>query len=165
MAFTTTKPQNWARLRPLVENEIVATGVRLVTDHFALLQVPELGQELDLTQPGLEHIVALMRAGALWVKLSAPYRQTRLPPSGGFADLKPLVRLLVDANPRRVIWGSDWPHTPKMRIRTPEEALQEVPFLEVDDGAWIRALRSWLSDEEWDYLMVKNPRELYSLEA
>jgi predicted TIM-barrel fold metal-dependent hydrolase len=27
------------------------------------------------------------------------------------ADLTGLVRALADANPERVLWGSDWPHT------------------------------------------------------
>ncbi|OAA60305.1 Amidohydrolase 2 [Niveomyces insectorum RCEF 264] len=164
MAFTTTKPGNWTRLRSFVETEIAAASVRLVTDHFALLQLPENGSgELDLHQPGLEAIIALVRAGVLWVKLSAPYRLTKLPPSGGFADLKLLVRVLVDANPKRVIWGTDWPHTPKMQIRTPEEALKEVPFLKVDDQLWLKTLRSWLSEDEWVDLMVNNPRELYNV--
>lgn len=48
-----------------------------------------------------------------------------------------------------------------MKIRSKEEALVETPFLEVDDGLWLRSLRSWLSEEEWNWLMVENPRILY----
>lgn len=48
-----------------------------------------------------------------------------------------------------------------MKVRTREEALKETPYLEVDDMAWLRGLRSWLSDQEWKTLMVENPQRLY----
>lgn len=48
-----------------------------------------------------------------------------------------------------------------MKLRSKAEALIETPFLDVDDGLWLQNLRSWLSDQEWDWLMVENPRMLY----
>ena len=110
-------------------------------------------------QPGFDAIISLLREGLLWVKLSAPYRVSELAP--GYEDLKPVVRTLVGANPRRVLWGSDWPHTPRMQVRSPEDALKEEPYLEVDDAAWLVSLRSWLSDEEWELMVKTNPAELY----
>jgi predicted TIM-barrel fold metal-dependent hydrolase len=71
------------------------------------------------------------------------------------------VRVFLDANPRRILWGSDWPHTPRIKVRTHEEAMKETPYLEVDDEAWLRSLRSWLSDEEWDLVMVQNTTKLF----
>ena len=53
------------------------------------------------------------------------------------------------------------PHTPRMKVREKEEALKETPFLEIDDLLWLKSLRSWLSGEEWDLIMIRNPRELY----
>ncbi|KAJ3959507.1 hypothetical protein N0V92_003893 [Colletotrichum tropicale] len=93
----------------------------------------------------------LVREGHLWVKLSAPYRISEGKPD--YCDVKFLVRAFVDANKHRVLWGSDWPHTPRMKVRTHEAAMKETPYLEVDDAAWLRSLKSWLSDEEWDLLM------------
>lgn len=52
-----------------------------------------------------------------------------------------------------------------MKIRSKEEALVETPFLDVDDGLWLRSLRSWLSDEEWNLLMVENPTALYRFQS
>lgn len=52
---------------------------------------------------------------------------------------------------------TDWPHTPRMEVRSHEQAMRETRFLEVDDLAWLRSLRNWLSNEEWDLLMV--PKE------
>ncbi|KAL4951877.1 hypothetical protein BDW69DRAFT_201161 [Aspergillus filifer] len=161
MAFTHTHPEFWVQLKPFLEKEIVPTGIRVVTDHFALLKgASMLGHDNVLEQPGLREITDLMRAGHLVVKISAPYRVSTQSP--GYEDLKPIVKALFGANPRQVVWGSDWPHTPLMKVRTPEEALKETPYLNIDHLAWLRSLRSWLSDEEWDALMISNPAELYS---
>ncbi|KAL3434576.1 hypothetical protein BDV09DRAFT_185805 [Aspergillus tetrazonus] len=169
MAFTHVHPEFWTELKPFIEAEIVPTGIRLVTDHFALLKGISMlpsqgegdGQEVDVSlQPGFQEIIELMRAGHLYVKISAPYRVSTQAPR--YEDLRPLVRAFFDANPRQVVWGSDWPHTPQMKVRTPEEALTETPYLIVDDLAWLRSLRSWLSDEEWHALMVANPSTMYS---
>ncbi|KAK1450638.1 hypothetical protein CCUS01_02094 [Colletotrichum cuscutae] len=60
----------------------------------------------------------------------APYRISDDSP--GYSDVEFL---------HRVLWGSDWPHTPRMK----------------GDAS----LRSWLSDEEWDLLMVQNPSHIF----
>ncbi|KAL4758067.1 uncharacterized protein BDW70DRAFT_170615 [Aspergillus foveolatus] len=169
MAFTHVHPEFWTELKPFIDAEIIPTGIRLVTAHFALLkgssmlpcQVGGDDQEVDVSlQPGFQEIIKLMRAGHLYVKISAPYRVSTQTPR--YEDLRPRVRAFFNANPRQVVWGSDWPHTPQMKVRTPEEALIETPYLEVDDLAWLRSLRSWLSNEEWHALMVANPSTLYS---
>jgi predicted TIM-barrel fold metal-dependent hydrolase len=110
-------------------------------------------------QPGFAPIIRLVEDGHLYVKLSAPYRVSEQNPR--YDDVKFLVRAFVDANPHQVIWGSDWPHTPRMKVRSHEEAMKETPFLEVDDEAWLWSLREWLSVEEWDMVMVHNPKRLF----
>lgn len=110
MAFTHTHPEFWRDLRPVIESEIVSRGIRLVTDHFALLKgasmlPPEYRGDVTC-QPGFADIISLVRDGLLWVKLSAPYRVSEAAPS--YIDLKPVVRALIEANPRRILWGSDW---------------------------------------------------------
>ena len=94
----------------------------------------------------------MLRNGHLWVKTSAPYRVSELGPD--YRDLEFPVRALANANKYRIIWGSDWPHTPRIKIRFREEALRETHFLEVNDEAWLRSLKSWLSEVEWGLLMV-----------
>src|SRR5947209_715745 len=54
-------------------------------------------------------LMDLLRAGVCWVKLSAPYRVSAQP--SPHTDLTGLVRAFAEANPLRVVWGSDWPHT------------------------------------------------------
>lgn len=110
MAFTHVHPEFWGDLRPTIESEVASKGIRLVTDHFALLKgrtlLPAEYQGDVTKQPGFSEIISLVRDGLLWVKLSAPYRVSDAAPS--YEDLKPVVRALVEANPRRVLWGSDW---------------------------------------------------------
>lgn len=48
-----------------------------------------------------------------------------------------------------------------MKVRTYDEAMKETPFLEVDDHAWLKSLRLWLSEDEWHALMVETPKALY----
>ncbi|KAH8817206.1 hypothetical protein F5884DRAFT_667552 [Xylogone sp. PMI_703] len=161
MAFTHTHPEFWGELRTVIIDEIVPSGVQLVTDHFALLKAQSMlppGSHVQ-HQPGFEEIIELVRAGHLWIKLSAPHRISEMKPN--YEDVKILVRAFVDANPERVLWGSDWPHTPRMKHRRHEEAMKETPFLDVDDEVWLRNLKSWLSDEEFELLMNKNPQKLY----
>lgn len=163
MAFTHTHPEFWQDLRPVIESDVMGNGIRLVTDHFALLKAPSMlppSCNGDVTQqPGWDAIMSLVRDGLLWIKLSAPYRVSEMQPE--YHDLEPVVRALVQANPRRILWGSDWPHTPRMKVRTAEEAAQEVEYLDVDDAAWLRSLRTWLTDEQWDLMVRVNPAELY----
>ncbi|KAL2671583.1 hypothetical protein Neosp_014173 [[Neocosmospora] mangrovei] len=164
LTMTTIRTEFWDDLEPFVRNEVGPTGRPLITDHFGLLKAPSMlppEYRNDPTkQPGFTAIIRLVRDGLLFVKLSAPYRVSELSPR--YDDLKFLVRAFVDANKHQVLWGSDWPHTPRMKVRSHEEAMKETPFLEVDDEAWLRSLRGWLSDEEWDLLMVQNPQNIFA---
>lgn len=148
LTMTTIRTEFWDDLEPFVRNEVGPTG-----------RPPEYRND-PTKQPGFAAIMRLVRDGLLFVKLSAPYRVSELSPR--YDDLKFLVRAFVDANKHQVLWGSDWPHTPRMRVRSHEEAMKETPFLEVDDEAWLRSLRGWLSDEEWDLLMVQNPQKIFA---
>lgn len=110
MAFTHVHPEFWPELKPVIVNDIVSNGVRLVTDHFALLKgtsmLPAECQGDITKQEGFQALIELVRDGHLFVKISAPYRVSTEAPH--FEDMKPLVRAFFDANPRQVLWGSDW---------------------------------------------------------
>lgn len=92
IAFTPMHPDFWGALKPVIAQEIVPRGIRLVTDHFALLKGASMLPaecEGDLTrQPGFEDILDLVRAGHIFVKISAPYRVSTQAPD--FEDLQPL---------------------------------------------------------------------------
>ena len=109
MAFTHTHPEFWAELKPVIAEEVVSRGIRLVTDHFGLLKgqsmLPE-GCSKVTEQEGFTELLDLVRMGHLFVKISAPYRVSTRGPH--YEDLKPLVRALFDCNPHQILWGSDW---------------------------------------------------------
>jgi predicted TIM-barrel fold metal-dependent hydrolase len=76
----------------------------IVIDHMGR---PTPGQ-CDPSRPALQQLIALVRAGACYVKLSAPYRlSVEKPP---WRDVAPLAQALLAANASKCLWGSDWPH-------------------------------------------------------
>ena len=121
----------------------------LVVDHFALAK--------GVREPGFQTLLRLAGEGKVYVKLSAPYRITSRPDG---MDGEPIARSLIEANPERMLWGTDWPHTgawpgvPRMR-REPE------PFHPVDDGQQLNLLGRWASREELRRILVDNPARLF----
>jgi predicted TIM-barrel fold metal-dependent hydrolase len=70
-----------------------------------------------------------------------------------------LTRLFIDANPQRMLWGSDWPHPqPGVRPR-PEDV---CPPHEVDLPQVLSALARWSPSEAVLHgILVDNPARLY----
>ena len=97
---------------------------------------------------GFQALLRLMKVGRAWVKLTGPSRITTtrgLP----YADVVPFARALLDANPERVIWGTDWPH---VIIKTP------MP----NDGDLADLLSHWIPDARLrEQVLVRNPARLY----
>lgn len=128
----------------------------LVVDHFALADAAP-----GTTQPGFADLLAMLSAGQVYVKLSAPYRIHR--PSRA-DDARAIARALIDASPGRMLWGTDWPHTgawPGMPRRrdTPE------PFHPIDDGEQLNLFGAWTSERERRQILVDNPAALYGFDA
>ncbi|NML43260.1 amidohydrolase family protein [Ramlibacter sp. G-1-2-2] len=126
-------------------------GVPLVFDHYAGAHA-----RLGLQQQGLPEVLRLVEAGKAYVKLSAPYRCAS---EQDYADLEPLTRLFLRANPERMLWGSDWPHPqPGVRPR-PEDV---CPPHDVDLRHVLASLAGWLdSREHLQQVFVANPERLY----
>ena len=66
-------------------------------------------RDLDPAAPRVAQLIELVRDGACYVKLSAPYRFSRAAPP--WPDVIPLARALVSANAAGCMWATDWPHT------------------------------------------------------
>jgi 2-pyrone-4,6-dicarboxylate lactonase len=116
-------------------------GVPLVVDHCGHVPATQA-----LGSPGFQNLLALLREGRAWVKLSGLYRLTAQ--RRGFADTVPLVEALLRANPAQLVWGSDWPHP---AIAPPM----------VDDGNLVQALLDTCSATELQQVLVDNPTRLY----
>jgi predicted TIM-barrel fold metal-dependent hydrolase len=134
-----------------LKDEIGALPVPVVLDHFA-------GASAEGGQAGLSALLALLRSGNVYVKLSAPYRISKQP---GYADVAPLARALIEARPDRMLWGSDWPHTNS--ARAPGRGIEDIsPFSDIDDGKVLNQLASWAPDAATrQKILVDNPAQLY----
>lgn len=104
MGFLQLEPGHWAPLAKLIPD----LPVDVVVDHQALMKSSSmLPTNVPVAaQPGMEAILELLKCGNFWIKISAPYRNSESDPH--YDDLHEVVRLLIDANPHRVVYGSDW---------------------------------------------------------
>jgi predicted TIM-barrel fold metal-dependent hydrolase len=135
-----------------MKDQIAAAPMPVVFDHFGGAQAAE-----GTRQPGFETLLNLVRSGKAYVKISAPYRASKLP---GYTDVAPLAKALIAANAQRMLWGSDWPHpgTP-----VPGRSLSVItPLFQIDDGAVLNLLPVWAPDAAVrKTILVDNPAKLY----
>ncbi len=117
--------------------------VATVIDHLGHMPAA-LGRD----HPGFQDLLALLREGRCWVKLSAPYRLSgrRGPP---YDDVRPFAEAVLEAAPDRVVWGSDWPH-PAIEGPRPHPATLLDPLFDWVDDADLRRR-----------VLVDNPVHLY----
>lgn len=159
------------RLAPLgwhLELLVTAPMIAALAERIAALPVPVVFGHMGLPraaggldQPGFAALRALLRdgGGQCWAKLSGAYRVSAEP--AGFGDSRAFARALYDANPRRVVWGSDWPHTGE-RVDSTKGAAGRVSFRDLDLGALLGLLADSLPDAaSLHRVLVDNPAVLY----
>ena len=78
-------------------------GTPVVIDHMGHMPVSQ-----GLDDPGFKALLALVRDGFCWAKLSGNYRISKLGPD--FRDAIPFAQALIEACPQHMVWGTDWPH-------------------------------------------------------
>jgi predicted TIM-barrel fold metal-dependent hydrolase len=130
---------------------LLALPVDIVIDHFGLIAPGS-------TNGALKALLRLLSSGRIWVKVSGAYRIAGDPNDG---RIGPLARQLCDANPERIVWGSDWPHTPRHDLRAPDPD-EELPFQTVDTRGLLGLVPRWLEDDALvKRVLVNNPARLY----
>ena len=148
----------WGRLRKTAST----LSFPLVVDHFGLVPGKSMqkgGTTLSNESEGFAELLGALRDGNLWIKLSAPYRCSDLKHT--YDDLEEHVRSMTEANPERVLWGSDWPHTQRHDTRIGKDSGAVECFQQVDNKAWVQSLSRWLSEDQWQRMWVTNPQQLY----
>lgn len=129
-----------ARL-PAIVPALLAAGCRIVVDHFGRPD-PALGVD----DPGFGFLLRQADSGRVWVKLSAPYRNG--PVDGRLAA----ARLLDAFTARRLLWGSDWPHTQHAEQASYSQAVQ-----------W---LQDWLDDAgQLRTVLAETPLQLFQFQT
>jgi len=120
--------------------------IPILVDHMGRANA-QLGPDRD---PNVRKLRELLARGNFWVMLSLGEKIS----AGGapYDDVVPIARALIDANPDRCVWGSDWPH-PVSKRQPPNDAdLLELLY---------RYVRS---DEELRRILVDNPARLFGYE-
>jgi predicted TIM-barrel fold metal-dependent hydrolase len=121
-----------------------------VIDHFGLIAP-------GTTDGPLRALQGLLESGKTWVKISGAYRIDSDPRN---PLIDPLARALCKVNPERIVWGSDWPHTPPHTIQKPLN--QESPFQNIDTLGLRDLLPRWIEDDVLiERVLVTNPAKLY----
>ena len=115
-----------------IKDLVAAAPIPIVFDHFGGARA-----ELGSRQPGFAELVDLVRSGRAYVKISGAYRASTLAPD--YADVVPLARALIAANPERIVWGTDWPH-PDAATRPGGKPTDVNPPLPIDDARLLSQL-------------------------
>lgn len=114
----------------------------IVIDHIGSIS-PAKGVE----QASFRSLLALVKGGRCWVKLSCGYRMSNHPEP--YLDMLPFVQALVSERPDRLLWASDWPHV-AFRGHMPNTT------------ATLDQMLYWIPDEAVrKKIFVDNPGELY----
>jgi len=137
---------------------IDAKDIPAMAPRFAKLPVPFLVDHMGhfpttrgTDDAGFQALCGLARDGA-WVRLSGAYR-TSVQGGPPYSDTIPFARLLVEANPARCVWGSDWPHVANW------DTMMGVSDL-------LDLLAEWVPDEATrDRILVDNPQTLFGFPA
>lgn len=124
-----------ARELPALVGCLRQLPVPLVFDHMA-----QVAKDSGIHERGFDLLRDLLAKGRAWVKLSHSF----------FRPSAERARALIDANPDRVLWASDWPHVPENEAGVP------------DDGELVNMLADWAPDEGLRHkVLVDNPARLY----
>lgn len=135
--------QLWMHCDELAEHahRLLVLGVPLVLDHMGRFDTAS-----GLQHPGFRNLVSLLRNEDIWVKMIPQRNSVEFP---GFADVRPFHAALVEANPDRLVWGSDWPHP---------NSGDQVP----DGGRLLDLFAEWTSDADLQRkILASNPAKLY----
>lgn len=137
-----------------IKDLVLASPVPAVFDHFGGLEA-----SLGLEQPGFADLIALVKSGKAYVKISGAYRSSKLAPD--YQDMVPYARALIAANADRIVWGTDWPHPDSSRVegRKPTDI---APLYQIDDGRLLNRLPVWAPGADVrKKILVDNPGRLY----
>ena len=125
---------------PGIAAELKALPVPVVIDHMGGFDVAA-----GVDAPGFRVLLELLASDRTWVKLCA-YRNLLNAPDRQAGRV--FQQKMIEANPERLVWGSDWPH------------LRVVP--DPDTAALLAMFKDWAgNDEVVRQVLEANPAVLY----
>jgi predicted TIM-barrel fold metal-dependent hydrolase len=121
--------------------QLRAAGVTAVLDHMACIKT-----ERGVADPAFQAVLAEVRKGGVWVKLTLCRVSTQAP---DYADARPFFDALVASAPTQLLWGSDWPYV-RMGENSP------------DVGVLLDQFHDWVPDAATrQQILVDNPATLF----
>jgi predicted TIM-barrel fold metal-dependent hydrolase len=129
--------------------------IEAIKDEVMVSPVPvsiDLGSQaaLGLHQPGFDTLLSLIHAGNAYVNAAGPYGAAKQEPE--YPDAGPAIKALIAANPRRITWGTNWPHAGHIITQQAQ----------VDDGRDFNRFAAWTSGaSQLKLILVENPARLY----
>ncbi|WP_277398018.1 amidohydrolase family protein [Paraburkholderia sp. Tr-20389] len=131
---------------------IRASPAPFVLDHFAG------ADSTGLDQDGMRSVLEMLIEGNTYVKLSAMYHVSA--PSE-YPGMRELATAFLNANPHRVLWATDWPHTDSRKV-TGRDRDDISPFYPVDDRNLLANFFAWVPDGATRrIILVDNPARLF----
>jgi 2-pyrone-4,6-dicarboxylate lactonase len=118
---------------------MVTLPLPFVIDHMG--RVPSAA---GIDQAPLRKLIELSRLENCWIKVCGAERIS-LPP---YSAAVPIARILVEVNPSRVLWGTDFPHPNATHEADEADLVDLVPQYAIDEATQHR-------------LLVDNPARLY----
>ncbi|KAK1984974.1 hypothetical protein LZ30DRAFT_585071 [Colletotrichum cereale] len=138
----------WAELADFLLDDEELANVRIIADHNGSA-TPE-----DVGSPAFETFLGLLAAGKVSVKIGALHRRA----PDDVHRMQAVVAAYAQHGPGGIVWGSDWPH-----VNTTSGGETPNPPLLVNTTEELQAIKSWLSAEQWEQMMVVNPAKLIGL--
>lgn len=123
-------------------------GVKICIDHMGYPSLPEEPVTDPYSIPGFQSLVLLLEQKNVFVKLSAPYRISKLQSQ---ADLDPIAKEIIRLRGMdRVVFATDWPHT---------------RFEGLDIRPWMEKVLDWCEHNPRlrERLFVKNAEDLWDV--
>lgn len=134
-----------------IEPFLCELPVTLVLDHFAMV-APQ-----NADGPDADRVCRLLEGGRVWVKLSGSYRIAADPFDPA---IDRLAARFAAANPERLLWASDWPHTP-VHAGKPGTDEEELPYRDVDTNALFDLVGRWVGEANRARILAENPAKLH----
>ncbi|MEM7561784.1 MAG: amidohydrolase family protein [Pseudomonadota bacterium] len=144
-------PLNWHLVIHVNSEDLVtyrhffdAIDIPVVVDHMG--RVPT---QHGTDQQPFQILLEQLNKPNWWVKISGAERISPNPP---FEDAIPFAKMLINAAPERILWGTDYPH-PNIRVHMP------------NDGDLVDLAAQMAPDPILQTkILVKNPATLYEFE-
>ncbi len=159
------EPLGW-HVQLFVDLEVIDN----LADFFSTLPVPVVFDHMGLTPTHMnkyskefQRFLNLIAGDNCWVKLAGADRIS-MNDIEGFDDALPVMKSFISANPERVIWGTDWPHTGRHGHAT----ISEPPLIEyrnVDTAILLDLLVEAAENPSTiKQILVDNPMNLYGFQ-